>query len=542
MGYAIGGGEVPQITIVGYSDVYRTVSTVRTIELGSAQSITATFSAAAPMADTVSAPLDKLQAKASVSKAFVLSGVRFSQGGKDHVSKADGALQVDLSPVTGVGTRVGSLYGALGLVELTAWSAGSSPLITNWRGIEGPPVTGPFSPFGSSGITFRTAAAPLRPSSFSLLGKMRDETTFNVAADANGVINTPRVKGRINYEQGVVKLFFVSPAAQAGMPQADLTFLNIPGVAIVNLDLAQKDSLRYNAVAYSYLPLNAGLIGIEPTRLPSDGRVPIYRKGELVVLGHKRTTAAFAATNGQVKDLGRVRLSRVRVVGADKLPIVSGYTADLEAGTVKFTDVAGYAQPVTVEDRIEDMVLLGDAAIDGTLTGTAPLSHAYPVGSYVSSVLVPPGKDLRARVALLFDMLAWNRVAWTDEVQGDGAVAQYNDTLAPIVVTNAGALTERWALYFTSNSKVQVIGEHLGVIGEYSINADIAPLNPIANFPYFLVRDIGFGLGWIPGNTIRFNTVGAMGSFGVARCIQQGPATVQDDQFGLLIRGNVDRP
>jgi hypothetical protein len=79
-------------------------------------------------------------------------------------------------------------------------------------------------------------------------------------------------------------------------------------------------SLRYSAVAYSYLPLDADLLGIDPVRLPSDGRVPIFRPGGFAVVGHtgKITTSV---SNGQTIDCARVRLSRVRVVGNDGVVI-----------------------------------------------------------------------------------------------------------------------------------------------------------------------------------------------------------------------------
>ena len=72
--------------------------------------------------------------------------------------------------------------------------------------------------------------------------------------------------------------------------------------------------------------------------------------------------------------------------------------ADLEAGTVTFSNVTGYSQPVTVEHRIEDMGLVSDAQINGEIRFTRPLSHAYPAGSYVSSALI--AGDLKSRVYL----------------------------------------------------------------------------------------------------------------------------------------------
>ena len=128
-------------------------------------------------------------------------------------------------------------------------------------------------------------------------------------------------------------------------------------------------SLRYSAVAYSYLPLDADLLGIDPVRLPSDGRVPIFRPGGFAVVGHTgRITTSVS--NGQTIDCARVRLSRVRVVGHDGVVIHTGYITDLEAGTVTFTNVTGYSQPVTIEHRIEDMAVVRDVQINGEISFT----------------------------------------------------------------------------------------------------------------------------------------------------------------------------
>jgi hypothetical protein len=240
-----------------------------------------------------------------------------------------------------------------------------------------------------------------------------------------------------------------------------------------------------------------------------------------------------------VVNCGRVRLSRVRVLGADGAVIPSGYTVDLEAGTVTFTEVSGYAQPVTLEHRIEDMAQISDVQISGRLTFTRQITHDYPVGSYVSSALV--AGDLRAYVSRLFDQATWSG-AFADSISGSAATATYNDVLAPILATNAGAITERWAIRFTSTSAFEVIGEHVGVIAAGTINAKCAPLNPATGEPYFTIPALGWGSGWAVGNVLRFNTTGALFPVWVVRTIQQGPETVTTDAFTLLIRGDVDAP
>ena len=72
-------------------------------------------------------------------------------------------------------------------------------------------------------------------------------------------------------------------------------------------------TINYSAVAFSYLPLNADILGIDPVRLPSDGRVPIYRAGDVVVILHLQTNAPATPTlNGST---GSYELSCGRTPG-----------------------------------------------------------------------------------------------------------------------------------------------------------------------------------------------------------------------------------
>ncbi|MGQ3054773.1 MAG: hypothetical protein ACT6S0_23545 [Roseateles sp.] len=515
-------------------------STVLSLSLAGVTSATGTVATAASGSQSLSGDIDQLHLRTNVANAFSLSGISFSAGGKKYVSKASGDLQVDLSPVTGIGTSVGTLTPSQGEVTLNAWVPGSSPAVSDWRGVASPPVNGAFTPYNTYAVVFRLATAPIRTGSFSVLGTMADGTTFNYSADSDGIINAPRVKGRINYTTGVVKLVGVSPTAPAGVIKQDLSWLNIPGVADGYIDLIRQETLRYNAVAFTYLPLDADLLGIDPVRLPSDGKVPVFREGELAVVGHTGLTAPATAIVGTPISAGRTRLSRLRLLGNDGYVIQTGYTEDLEAGTATPTDVTGWSQPVRMEHRIEDYALIREAQIDGTITFTRPLTHNYPLGSYVSSAL--RAGDLKARMSLMFDQATWDNVTFSDVLSGAAAPGTYNIGGYPMVVTNAGTVTERWALRFKSTLTFDIIGEHVGVIGEGSINTITSPINPATGVPYFTLAVAGWGGGWAIGNIVRFNTIGAMFPFWVIRTVQQGPEAAADYSFLTIVRGDIDNP
>ena len=419
-----------------------------------------------------------------------------------------------------------------GEVALTSWSAGTTNAI---------PRVGCVTTVGeniSSEYVFRTGAAPLRPGSLSIQYARAVGGTQTVTAGIDGRIDATGIAGSVDYDNGLVRLrfgAFVPAAGHEGEPWYSADRVGSDG-RIFRPEPVVASSVRYGAVAYSYLPLDADLLGIDPVRLPSDGRVPIFRPGGFAVVGHtgKITTPV---SDGQTIDCGRVRLSRVRVVGHDGTVVHAGYMTDLEAGTVSFANVAGYSQPVTIEHRVEDMAVVRDVQINGEISFTRALTHAYPAGSFVSSALI--AGDLFARVSLVFDQATWGG-AWSDALSGSAATATFNNTQYPIRVTNRGALTERWIVRFTNSTSFEVIGENVGVIATGNTSTDCAPNNPATGMPYFQLPALGWGNGWATGNVLRFNTVGAQFPVWVARTVQQGPESVPDDNFTLLIRGDVD--
>lgn len=405
------------------------------------------------------------------------------------------------------------------------------------------------TPWKTASIFMRTQAAPIKPTGFVLNLLDTQGTALTAIGDLQGNLTGTHMRGRMDYQTGLVELQFGDYVLDTSLTSAQKAewWYSADDVGAVQPDKIWRPwpvdptTLRYNSVAYFYLPLNADVLGLDPVRLPQDGRVPIFRPGGFAVVGHTATTSAATVSNAQTIDVGRTRLSRVRVIGSDGVTINTGYTTNLEAGTVTFTDVTDYEQPVTIEHRIEDMAQVSDVQITGQLGFTRQLTHEFPVpGSYVSGALI--AGDLRSRMSLLFDQASWDGVTWLEVVDGSPATGTYNTTLAPIEVNNLGAVTERWALRFTSTTAFQIIGEHVGVIGTGTINADTMPINPATGTPYFIVPEEGWGSGWSVGNVVRMNTVGAQFPVWVVRTIQQGPEAGLDYTFSLVTRGGVDRP
>ena len=519
--------------------IYQTIGAIMPTDLSAYVKVTYRTSAAGNSNTEVFPVQLAVDLTQSSSEPIVGGSCSFTLGGARYMDR-QGSLITNIDPATGSGITSGSINYSSGLASLTVLPVGASN-----AGVISSMVTSQ-SPMPVTDVQFRTSTAPIRPSSLAVQFVLADDdaqVSHIVTSDANGKIESANVTGKVDYETGIVSLAFGKWMLAAGnetKPWYDAS--KIIGGRIFLASAVMADSIRYAAVAYSYLPLDANILGIDPVRLPSDGRVPIFRPGGFAVVGNTQSITA-SVTNGQTINCARVRLSRVRVVGFDGVVIHSGYSADLEAGLVTFTSVEGYSQPVTVEHRIEDMAVVSDVQISGEITFTRALTHDYPVttpaSSFVSSALV--AGDLKSRVSVLFDQTSWSG-AWLDILSGSTATATFNNTQYPILVTNRGCLTERWIVRFTNTTSFEVIGENVGVIATGNTSTDCAPNNPSTGAAYFHLPALGWGNGWATGNVLRFNTIGAQFPVWVVRTVQQGPETVPDDAFTVLVRGDVDTP
>lgn len=403
-------------------------------------------------------------------------------------------------------------------------------------------------PWSTACIFFRTQAAPIKPTGMVLTLLDLEGNALTATGDLGGNLVGTHMWGKFDYQTGLGELMFgdfVLDSSLTAEQKAEWWY-DPADVGAVQAGKIWRPwpvdptTLRYNSVAYFYLPLDADIIGLDPVRLPPDGRVPIYRAGTYVVIGHTGVVPAATYTAGQTINCARERLSRVYLVGADGQLISNGYTPDLDAGTITVTDVTGWVQPVTVKHRIEQMARVADVQIDGTLKLTKQLAHSFPVGTVVSSAIM--AGNLRARALPVFDQQTWDGVTWSDVTVGNPAPATYNDGAFPVVVTNKGAITERFALrVLTGGTDVEVIGEHVGNLGTYSRNTTIAPINPISGVPYFTLAAAGWGAGWVPGNTLFLPTVGTYYPMAVIRATQPSEAIGTDYAFEITERGDIDR-
>lgn len=289
-------------------------------------------------------------------------------------------------------------------------------------------------------------------------------------------------------------------------------------------------------------PDAAELLGFDPVQLTknADGREPIFRQYRRAVIG-KDVVISRTVANGETINFGELDLTSVKVVGATGGAITSGFTVDLDAGTLTVTNITGWAQPITATARAEDMFQLS-AVTETTLSmpTSRPLRRTYPVGATVSSAIMHG--DRRARVLGVLSRKLWAG-NWDDTVDGEASTATADVVNFPITVTNAGAVSDRVRLVFTNSTTFSAISEQFGVLGIGSTGADFAPINPAVSKPYFTVHPGMFGAGgWSASNAVLIEIEGAHQPVWLGRCIQMSPNTTLSTSFRVALRGHVDRP
>ncbi|WP_421189084.1 curculin (mannose-binding) lectin protein [Aeromonas sanarellii] len=488
---------------------------------------------------TLTAQALRIDVTPGFSEAILEGSMRFTLGGSTYVDR-QGLLYRDPDPATGAGIQAGTIDYSNGLAVLADWAAGqgAQPSLQS--------LATSFNVQSVDMVTFRTPGAPVAPGSLYLSANTATGRRIEATADGDGYFTTADMDGRVNYQTGVATVRFgrkVTAAGNEGEPWYDAELVGEDGKIWRPISVV-ADTIRFNCVVFSYLPLNADLIGLDPVRLPSDGRVPFIRKGYIVVI-HSTRKAAFpmGVSAGQQLNTGRERLAYAHVEDKDgKQLATSLYSTNLDSGVVTLAnplDLTGYAEPLYVVHRIEDMSLVTDVEISGRLQLARPLSHDYdPADTLVSSALIIG--DLWARYTNLFDQKTWTN-KWQDYRDGDQSTAQYNDTDYPILVTNRATLQERWAIIFKSSTTFVLVGEHVGQIALGDVNTDLAPINPNNGQPYFLLDHRGWGAGWSDGNVLRFTTQAAAYPLWVIRTILQSVAAQETDKFELQLRGNVNR-
>lgn len=413
-------------------------------------------------------------------------------------------------------TGVGDVQGTIDYVT-------TEIVINNYTGR---PITAIVTPIGCvtgedwsviKTASFRTAAAPLRPNGFNVRADdLESGEQYNAQADNEGALSGDGVTGDVDLRNGIADIIFPVPVLSA--------------------------SVFYNAVSYKSVPLDPEILGLDPVRLPADGRVPILRDGDILVVTHTAKDLIDSPAAALVIDAGRDKLYSAWIEDDEGTQLDSDqYTLDKEAGTATLStpfvaqdiDSNALVGDLYFVHRIDDMALCTEARINGTLQLAQPLYHAFPAGETWVASAVYLG-DLRGRVKALASYTTDPGYGGT----GTSSAAQYNLVNYPIAIDNRGSVPERWKIIFTSTTAFRLLGENRGQVATGSTAVDFSPMNAQSGTPFFTIKSDGWGSGWSTGNTVLFETEAAAAPLWFVRTVLPGQATVDDDELKIELRGD----
>jgi selenocysteine lyase/cysteine desulfurase len=109
-----------------------------------------------------------------------------------------------------------------------------------------------------SSATWRTPGSPIKAANLLVKGQAADGTMYTASLGADGAITGLLGTGSADVSSGLVTMQFPRPIA--------------------------ANSLVYSTVILTSIPLDSDAIGLDPVRLPPDGKVPIFSVGVGVVV------------------------------------------------------------------------------------------------------------------------------------------------------------------------------------------------------------------------------------------------------------------
>lgn len=160
-------------------------------------------------------------------------------------------------------------------------------------------------------------------------------------------IDTAECDGFFNFDQGYGQFLFSAKGWSdqcqpcwnygAGWYVAELEYSKDGKQWIHKPIMVLPETIKYSAVGYSYIPIDAELLGLSAVRLPIDGRMPIFRSGEIGIVSASKSQELPDYIAGQTYPLNDARISWCELEDADGIKIpFDMYTVDYDYGKSNF--------------------------------------------------------------------------------------------------------------------------------------------------------------------------------------------------------------
>jgi hypothetical protein len=304
----------------------------------------------------------------------------------------------------------------------------------------------------------------------------------------------------------------------------------------------KAENLLINGVADVIVPTDADILGLDTTRLPMTGRVPIIKRGNLLLIHSTKQDALTTPQAGATAQLSRTDLAWARVKDANGIATpTAGYSVNLVTGILTWSnplDLGATTPPYVCEHRIQDLVTVTEATLNGRVRFNLPMRHAYAAadsGAAVSTVL--PVGILQGRIQTVGSYQSWSGVFTTL-----GATEQtlYDNVSYPIITRNDWSVEDEWVIVFTTSQQFKAIGRQRGQLTETGMVAnDYSPTNPLTNLPFFTIQAEGWRSGIIPGNFIHFYVRSASAPVWIMRATMPNVDVPIDDSITIELIGDV---
>jgi hypothetical protein len=365
----------------------------------------------------------------------------------------------------------------------------------------------------------------------------------------NSAVSDNTVTFYIAQTEPVIDTFYMTVASGAGTlisassdTNGVVTGTGVTGTIVgqeVSLSFSQVvdlTTLRYDISEVVRLLPPPSLYGLNPLRIKNGGLVDVFTQWCNVSIQHTQVQLIPSPAVNQTHNV-RVNARFVNITDSTGAslwdPTDSNYSVDKTTGVVTLnSNFSGFTAPFVLSDTIGELALVVDKT-DTTLTLANELSQTYPLNSDVSSIYNLG--DMQARVGAVRDMTSWSN-NW--DVDGTPATANMNVVDYPIEVLNDRAVNEDWVLIFTSPTAFRFVGKRVGQIALGDTLNDFAPINPLTQAPYLIIRKQAFGAGWNAGEAVRFETAASSKPTMLVRTIKSGHSQITTDSATIAFRGN----
>ncbi len=471
-----------------------------------------------------------------LNEEIIAGSVSFTLGYFRYVDQ-NYQIYSNIDPQTGAGTLSGVLDPMTGYASLSVWQEGqpNSPALLSCATRLGADVV--------DEVTFRSPGSPVAASSVQITCTDSAGNALSGTADGSGNIAATGMAGTFFYACGLGSVRFGDWVTAAGNEsQPWYSAANVSGANVWKPRQVVASTIKFDCAIVSFMPVDASIVNIDANRLPATGMVPIIQRGYLLLLHNTQTTSATATAGGTVS-VGRTNLENIWVRDANGALLPSTkYTNDLVDGILTWAaplDLTGFASPFTIYNRKMHMTRCTRVDLSGQINLEMPPTWTVPAGSKVSSALIVG--DLQGRVSNLFTQGAWDsNNAWVESTPNTTPTAVYNQTEYPLGVTNRSN-TDSYALIFTDTTHYNILSKNRGQLATYiPTTADYTLMDTVTGYPEVVIYTLGLGAGWVPGNVLRFDIIGAKFPWDLVLTVLPGPhASLTVDHCTIEFFGGV---